>query len=100
MTETTTTSISKFASSFLSGKNLGKEANFLPERVGNCISLAVEDVLFALVRQLLLHGKSNYNLVLEICILSHSRAGCLRRNVLHIYSSVLGNVSLFLGNVA
>ena len=98
MTETTTTQ--NLLLLFLPGENLGKEANFLPERVGSCISLAVEDVLFALVRQLLLHGKSNYNLVLEICILSHSRAGCLRRNVLHIYSSVLGNVSLFLGNVA
>ena len=36
---------------FLSGENLGKEANFLPARVGSCISLAVEDVLFASVWQ-------------------------------------------------
>ena len=71
MTETTTTQ--NLLLLFLPGENLGKEANFLPERVGSCISLAVEDVLSVLLWQwqLLLHGRSNYNLVLEICILSH-----------------------------
>ena len=36
MTKTSTISISKFAYSFVSGENLGKEAIFLPAPVGSC----------------------------------------------------------------
>ena len=55
------------------------------------LEVAVGDVLFALVWQLLLHGRSSCNLDLKICILFHSRAGCLRRNIMH--------TTLFLNNV-
>ena len=87
MTKTSTISISKFAYSFVSGENLGKEAIFCQRQ----LEVAVGDVLFALVWQLLLHGRSSCNLDLKICILFHSRAGCLRRNIMH--------TTLFLNNV-